>query len=216
MPKLSNPSAERYQFAVVDFRLLPGRSARNDSAYRTLTPGKWTAADSKNMQGDASIFRILFVPSRMYRALSVAHISLFAMTALCRAESAELPRPSPVDAAATILPGCRESIEPGSTGEAFAQGVCIGLLRGLYYLSSDTCIPPAVTIGTVARIVVRYVDDRPSRLHEDFRELALEALRTAWPCSGARSISSSGSVANAAASRNQQSIEAFRAKRSLR
>jgi hypothetical protein len=39
-----------------------------------------------------------------------------------------------------------------------------------------------------ARTVVRYIDDRPSRLEEDFRELALEALRQAWPCRGRRNI----------------------------
>jgi hypothetical protein len=61
--------------------------------------------------------------------------------------------------------------------------MCIGLLKGLYYLSSDDCIPPAITIGAVARMVVKYIDDRPTRMHEDFRELALEALKTAWPCS---------------------------------
>jgi hypothetical protein len=166
------------------------REFRNDSAYRALTLGKWTAAESKMCRATRRYFRIFFVPSRMCRTLSVVHISLFAIATLCRAESADdLPRASPENAAATIIPSCRESIEPGSTSEAFAQGVCIGLLRGLYYLSSDACIPPAVTIGAVARIVVRYVDDRPSRIHEDFRELALEALRTAWPCSGARSIS---------------------------
>jgi hypothetical protein len=40
----------------------------------------------------------------------------------------------------------------------------------------------------MASIVVRYIDDRPARQQEDFRELALEALKNAWPCSGARNI----------------------------
>jgi hypothetical protein len=92
----------------------------------------------------------------MYPRVSVVALSLFLFVTVCRAESAELSRPE--DAAAFVIPSCRESAEPGSIGEAFEQGMCIGLLKGLYYLSSDTCIPPAITIGAVARIVVKYID----------------------------------------------------------
>jgi hypothetical protein len=124
----------------------------------------------------------------MHPRVSVAALSLFLFVTVSRAESAELSRPE--DAAAFVIPSCRQSTEPGSISEAFEQGMCIGLLKGLYYLSSDACIPPAITIGAVARIVVKYIDHRPTRMHEDLRELALEALKTAWPCSGVRIISS--------------------------
>jgi hypothetical protein len=90
---------------------------------------------------------------RMYPGVSLVALSLFLFAAVCRAESAELTRPE--DAAVFVIPSCRESTEPGSISEAFEQGMCIGLLKGLYYLSSDACIPPAITIGAVARIVVR-------------------------------------------------------------
>jgi Rap1a immunity proteins len=110
---------------------------------------------------------------------------LLALGAFGKADSAEL---FTRDSAASVVAGCRNIAQRDSTGDAFEQGQCIGLLKGLYYLSSGACIPAAVTVGVLARIVVRYIDDRPSRLDEDFRELALEALRHAWPCSGARSI----------------------------
>jgi hypothetical protein len=35
----------------------------------------------------------------------------------------------------------------------------------------------------MVRVVVAYIEARPARVHEDFRNLALEALREAWPCS---------------------------------
>jgi hypothetical protein len=92
------------------------------------------------------------------------------------------------DSAASIVPGCRSSTSADDSSRAFEEGVCIGLLKGLYYLSTGACIPPAVTMGEIARIVVRYVDDHPARQQEDFREIALEALRAAWPCSGVRNI----------------------------
>jgi hypothetical protein len=43
-------------------------------------------------------------------------------------------------------------------------------------------IPNEVTLGQMVRVVVAYIDARPAQLHEDFVQLALEALRTAWPC----------------------------------
>jgi hypothetical protein len=111
-------------------------------------------------------------------------IFLIGLAASCKADSAVFPS----DTAASIVRGCRNFTEPDSIGDAFEQGQCIGLLRGLYYLSSGACIPSAVTLGIMARTVVRYIDDRPSRLNEDFRELALEALRHGWPCSRTRQI----------------------------
>jgi hypothetical protein len=111
-------------------------------------------------------------------------IALIALGASSEAESAVIRS----DTAASIVPGCRNFTQPDSMGDVFEQGQCIGLLKGLYYLSSGACIPAAVTVGAMARTVVRYIDDRPSRLDEDFRELALEALRHAWPCSGTRNI----------------------------
>jgi hypothetical protein len=38
------------------------------------------------------------------------------------------------------------------------------------------------TVAQQVRIVAAYIDARPNRLHEDFRVLALEALKDAWPC----------------------------------
>ena len=32
-------------------------------------------------------------------------------------------------------------------------------------------------------IVVQYIDGQPARIHEDFNNFALEALRANWPCS---------------------------------
>jgi hypothetical protein len=43
-------------------------------------------------------------------------------------------------------------------------------------------IPDEVTLGQIVRVVVAYIDARPAEMHADFVQLALEALRTAWPC----------------------------------
>ncbi len=43
-------------------------------------------------------------------------------------------------------------------------------------------IPDSVTQGQIVGIVVLYIEARPSRMHEPFRSLALEALFDAWSC----------------------------------
>jgi hypothetical protein len=126
----------------------------------------------------------VFSPSESDMKSILLTIALIALGASSEAESAVFRS----DTAASIVPGCRSFTRPDSMGDAFEQGQCLGLLKGLYYLSSGACVPAAVTVGVLAGTVVRYIDDRPSRLDEDFRELALEALRHAWPCSGARNI----------------------------
>jgi hypothetical protein len=43
-------------------------------------------------------------------------------------------------------------------------------------------IPEKVTLLQLVRGVIAYIEARPQRMHESFNDLALEALRTAWPC----------------------------------
>jgi Ssp1 endopeptidase immunity protein Rap1a len=67
-------------------------------------------------------------------------------------------------------------------------GVCAGTIEGLGYMASllprekRPCPPPSVTNGQVVRVVVAYIERRPQRMHENFKELTLEALHDAWPC----------------------------------
>jgi hypothetical protein len=53
---------------------------------------------------------------------------------------------------------------------------------GLGRFGLGVCNPPEVTTEQGIRVVVQYIDAQPARLHEDFRLLAIEALRKAWPC----------------------------------
>jgi hypothetical protein len=43
-------------------------------------------------------------------------------------------------------------------------------------------ISDGVTLGQEVRVVVAYIEARPELMHEPFRMLALEVLRSAWPC----------------------------------
>jgi hypothetical protein len=80
------------------------------------------------------------------------------------------------------MPGCRSAIAPNDNSNPYMQGVCTGTVDALQFASVDLCAPPESTIGQALRVVVKYIDDRPARMHEDFKILALEAMRAAWPC----------------------------------
>jgi hypothetical protein len=82
-----------------------------------------------------------------------------------------------------IMPGCRKLLT-NDNSEAYLQGFCSGLIKGVFYLAEGTCPPPGVTGSQIGRVVVQYIDARPASMHEDFRELALEALKAAWPSFG--------------------------------
>jgi hypothetical protein len=93
-----------------------------------------------------------------------------------------------VESANYIMPGCRIVSESDPDSKDVINKVrfarCSGIIEGLYYRddSKTVCPKGSVTNGQMIRVVVKYIDDRPERQHEYFKVLALEALRTAWPC----------------------------------
>jgi Rap1a immunity proteins len=98
-----------------------------------------------------------------------------------------------------IMRGCRMMVSDSTLddpNDSFLAGVCAGTIDGLVYeanmlkLSSAPaphaevfCVPKETTIQQQIRVVVKYVEARPERMHERFALLALLA-REAWPCEG--------------------------------
>ena len=73
--------------------------------------------------------------------------------------------------------------------EVFRAALCIGALEWLSWVAEGlrdeslrSCIPPSATLSQKAKVVVTYLEKNPSRLHEPFGGLALEAFARAWPC----------------------------------
>jgi Rap1a immunity proteins len=93
-----------------------------------------------------------------------------------------------------LVPACKNFLaERGTTlKDGFDQGLCVGLLDAVNYLTGNlppdfsSCNPKGVTVGQQVRVFLAYVERRPQRLHEDFRNLAIEAFHEAWPCKGGR------------------------------
>src|SRR5262245_36209824 len=88
-----------------------------------------------------------------------------------------------LDSANNVMKGCRAFLAK-SKGDTFLRGVCAGTVHAIagLALDSDLCIPTEATVGQEIQVVVTYIDARPDRQHQDFRSLALEALKEAWPC----------------------------------
>jgi hypothetical protein len=82
-----------------------------------------------------------------------------------------------------VMPGCRNAV---SEQYGFLEGYCTGIVVGIIGIGGapGAClaVPDAVTSSQAVRVVIVYIDARPARMHEHFTELALEALRAAWPC----------------------------------
>ena len=72
------------------------------------------------------------------------------------------------------------------------QSFCSGVVHGLVAVGPllparlQFCPPQASTPSQLARVVVQYVEAAPERMHEDFRQLTLEAFHNAWPCNSER------------------------------
>ena len=86
------------------------------------------------------------------------------------------------DEARTVTAGCPEALKLTDKLETFETGLCLGILKGLHYLSKDVCVPPPTSLSEMADVVARYFDGHRDKIREDFQEAALEAMRAAWPC----------------------------------
>jgi hypothetical protein len=103
----------------------------------------------------------------------------------CGAAFAEQDRAS----ANYMMPACRDAASGNfANGEShedlFTIGFCLGIINGINYMGTlyGICSPNGVTPQQAARVVVKYIDERPARMNENFKLLAVEALQAAWRC----------------------------------
>ena len=123
---------------------------------------------------------------------------LLVLTILLTFAGAAHPQPLPRNGN-TLLAACNSAVRLMDTGIApkdqMELGFCLGLLQGITMSSrlaaadSDKapvmCLPAdGIENGQAARVVVRYLQDHPERLHHEEFVLAVAALRNAFPCAG--------------------------------
>ena len=88
--------------------------------------------------------------------------------------------------------GCRllasDTRAPSNKMEAVKEGECSGAIEAIFMLrhaldpSVRFCAPPRAAVAQNARIVVKYLDDHPERMNDDFTLLVIRAFNRAWPC----------------------------------
>jgi len=85
-----------------------------------------------------------------------------------------------------IMPACRDYImDNPRLDNPYRVGLCAGIITTIVYFGRNhfgICFPWRANVGQAARVVVQYIDGRPARMHERFDELAIEALKSGWPC----------------------------------
>jgi hypothetical protein len=93
-----------------------------------------------------------------------------------------------------MLPYCRAAANnqpPALTSDAIMQGMCVGIVDAIDFVLSEfppdekefsSCPPTDVTLKQALEAVIKYIDARPERMHENFKTLAIEAIHDAWPC----------------------------------
>ena len=90
--------------------------------------------------------------------------------------------------ARSVTAGCHDALKRTGKLQTFDAGICLGILKGLHYLSKDICIPPATSLGQIGDVVSQYFDSHEGKIDDDFQETALNAMRSAWPCGGRNDI----------------------------
>ena len=87
------------------------------------------------------------------------------------------------------LPRCQLVVRgPRTDREIVSAAYCVGAVSALVGVALllppryRFCFPDDVTAGEAVQVVVAYLESSLSRLHEDFRPLAIAAMRQAWPC----------------------------------
>jgi Ssp1 endopeptidase immunity protein Rap1a len=96
-----------------------------------------------------------------------------------------------------VVPACRlylsvvdrhGSVSQSEISHLLDAGECLGAVYALLTVSHSLaeplrfCPPAEFDAEQGVRVVVTYIEKRPGRAREDFTILALEALRSKWPC----------------------------------
>jgi hypothetical protein len=121
---------------------------------------------------------------------------LLAMLLVFLTDASTVAQDAIEDSANTVLHGCKRYIEdsPPPTGrdasliDVGERFRCHGIVDALFYVGPILppeyrwCPPSGVNKEQLVRMIVAYIERQPQRMHENFKRLALEALRDAWPC----------------------------------
>ena len=96
------------------------------------------------------------------------------------------------DEARAVTAGCHEALKRTGQLQTFDAGMCLGILKGLHYLSKDICIPPATSLGQIGDVVPSTSIAIPRRLTTIFRTLLWTPCAPRGHAAGETTFSCSG------------------------
>ena len=91
-----------------------------------------------------------------------------------------------VRSAKAMLPYCMAGLNPNA--QEPAGGRCMGVLATLSFVSRvlpdnlKFCHPAAATPDQMVQVIASFAEANPESLDQDFRLVALAAMRSKWPC----------------------------------
>lgn len=104
-----------------------------------------------------------------------------------------------MDTPNSLEPNTPDGLQAAARGDDVNGAHCLGYVQGviddhfiwqMYETSSSAaldptkhfCLPDGVTPNQTVRVILKWLEDHPARLHERAVELALAALRENFPC----------------------------------
>jgi hypothetical protein len=115
---------------------------------------------------------------------------ILSMLLLAAPAQAQQDDPKYLVSAKYVSPRCVVGAEHPPAEDWFVNGFCNGVVHTIFRegIQLGVCVPSGVTLAQGKRVVVRYVSARPQRMDEYFEDLAIEAIRDAWPCKRKRRL----------------------------
>jgi len=92
-----------------------------------------------------------------------------------------------------LLDSCKNAASDNPTkNTSFTAGFCLGSMQSIGDLltfvnaglktEARVCLPATVTNGQASRVVVKYLQDNPEKLHLNGTALVIMAIQKAFPC----------------------------------
>jgi hypothetical protein len=116
----------------------------------------------------------------------VACAALLWPVLMVSAAVAQEPKSTEIRTAKAMLPHCAAGLAPEA--QDMAGGRCAGIMATLSFVSRvlpdnlKFCHPSATTPEQMLQVIASFVDANPDAGAQDFRLVALAAMRQKWPC----------------------------------
>ncbi len=108
------------------------------------------------------------------------------MAAAVAQETGSETRSAEIKSATAMLPHCAAGLAPDA--QDIAGGRCAGIMATLSFVSRvlpdnlKFCHPSATTPEQMLQVITSFVEANPDAGAQDFRLVALAAMRQKWPC----------------------------------